>query len=163
MKSRTLLVSILMSTLAVLVHADTVAIAVRERSDAEDAPAIAAMVEQAAMDRFFQSGHIVFDLELDPDDEIFFYRAIAQAEIGGASTVVLINLELDAARSDTAAPGTLTVDYLDATSEEALGSFVILAADIERYREMGVNALAERMGDEAARAVIERSGGGDGW
>jgi hypothetical protein len=143
--------------------ADTIAIAVRERSDAEDAPVLAGFVEQAAMERLFQAGHIVFDLDIDPEDEVFAYRAIDGAETGGAASVIMIELELDLSRGDLQMPGSLIVEYVDALSEETLASFTVTADSIPRYRELTSDLLAEQMGDRAAALALETLGGDAGW
>ncbi len=158
-----LLLAVLQLGLAMPASAATIAIAVRERSEADEAPLLADLVEQAAMDRLFVSGHIVFDLDIDPDDEVFSFRAVDQAEFGGAATVLVIELLLDPDREDLQMPGRLIVEYIDVETEDALGSTTIRADQIPRYQDLPAGQLAERLGDEAARLALATLGGDSTW
>ena len=157
------LLLLLLSAGAHPVAADTIAIAVRERSDAEEAPLLAELVEQSAMDRLFLSGHIVFDLEINPDDEVFSFHAIDQAQVGGARTVLVIELELDLESGDLQMPGRIIVEYLDAETEERLGAATIDARTIPRHNELPPTLLAERLGDKAAEMALTTLGGESAW
>lgn len=138
---------------------ETVAVTVRQRSDHEQGPALAAQVEQGAMDHFFGAGHIVFDLDIDPHDEVYTYRAIDQALAGGAAFLVVLDLSFVTATGRELAPAAVEVAVVDVTSEEELASATLRAANLQNIAELMPQTIAARLGELAAGRALEAIAG----
>jgi hypothetical protein len=144
--------------------AETIAIAVRQRSERESAPGLAESVEQGAMELLFGSGHIVFDLDLDPEADLYLYRAISEALIGGASYLVLVDLEFRVSDERGLEPDRLRVTTVDAQTDERLGQESLSAGALEQYEELDAETIADRLGGQAAEVAIESiTGGNSEW
>lgn len=144
--------------------AETFAIAVRQQSELEAAPILSDLVEQGAMEYLFGSGHIVFDLDLDPADPVFAFRAIDAAENGGAAYVVLLELVFTNGGTRDTLPDRVEVIILSVQTEEELGNRTLHAEQLERYNEMTPDTVAVRLGAWAARIALESmEGGSSGW
>lgn len=139
---------------------ETIAVAVRQRSEHEQGPVLAARVEQGAMDRFFAEGHIVFDLDLDPEDEAYTYRAIDEALAGGAAFVVVLEARFVSVTRRELVPDTVEVAVLDVVTEEELARRVFRSADLENTAELTPETIADRLGGLAAGDALEAIGGG---
>jgi len=138
---------------------ETIAVSVRQRSEHEQSAALAARTEQGAMDRFFSAGHIVFDLDIDPLDEVYTYRAIDQARDGGASFVVVVELSFDAVSARELAPDAVHVAVVDARTEEELAQTAFRSEDLESIAELTPQTIADRLGGLAAESALETIAG----
>lgn len=141
--------------------AETIAVSVRQRAEQEAAPLLADFVEQGAMEYLFSEGHIVFDLVVDPDDEVYNFRAIDDALLGGARFVVVIDVSFQGDTAREFAPEHVIVRVLDADAEEQLLEEWLLASDLERGGELDAQTIADRLGALAARRALDAIGGGD--
>ena len=140
---------------------ETIAVSVRQRSEHEQGPLLAAQVEQGAMDHFFGAGHIVFDLDIDPNDEVYTYRAIDQALSGGAAYVVVLDMTFMTAAERELAPDTVDLAVLDVVSEDELARRAFSASDLERFAELTPQTIADRLGALAAGSALEAIAGGN--
>lgn len=140
---------------------ETIAVSVRQRTEHEQAPALAAQVEQGAMDYLFGAGHIVFDLDIDPNDEVYTYRAIDQALAGGAAFVVVLDLTFATAPEAELAPDAVEVAVLDVATEDELAHRSFRAADLESIAELTPQTIADRLGGLAAGGALEAIEGGN--
>lgn len=144
--------------------AETIAVSVRQRTDEEAGRLLADFVEQGAMDHLFGEGHIVFDLVIDPNDEVYNFRAIDDALLGGARFVVVIDVAFAGDTAREFAPEYVVVRVLDSDAEEQLLEERLPAGDLERAAELDPQTIAGRLGTLAARRALEALGGdGAGW
>ncbi len=144
--------------------AETIAVAVSYR-DAEDrAHALGLLVEQGAMEYLFQQGHIVFNVEVDREDDQYTYRAIDVAREGGAVYLFILDVEWDQVTTSGLIPHSLLTRVMGVIAEEEIGRHTLEAASFDRFGEMSAQKLAERIGGAAAEAALddmrERVGGG---
>jgi len=141
--------------------ADTIAVAVRSDSDAEDAGVLAALVEQGAMDHLFLNGNIVFDLEIDPTDEMFAFRAIDEGALGGARAVVLLDLALDAFEGWDTYPVGVEVRVFEVDGENERVRAAISADELQAETDATPETMAVLLGRRASAIALEAIGGGD--
>ncbi len=145
-------------------YGDTIAVVVRNRSDAERAPVLAELVEQGAMDYLFASGNIVFDLDIDPADEVFDYRAIDEATLGGANYVVVLDLVFTTIGERELYPAEVELRVLDVDSEEERIRTTILADDLQGETDLTSDTMAGLLGARASEIALEElSGGNPAW
>lgn len=140
---------------------ETIAVSVRQRSEHEQGPFLAAQVEQGAMDYLFAAGHIVFDLDIDPFEDVYTYRAIDQALAGGAAYVVVLDLSFVPVAERELAPEAVGIAVLDVTSEEELENDEIRAEQLENIDELQPQTIADRLGALAAGSAVEAIAGGN--
>lgn len=136
-------------------HAETIAVVVVDRDPPSASERTLSFVEQGAMERMFDLGHIVFNLGYDPDDEAMFVRAIYDAFDGGASYLVFLAVARGSLERLTARPVSVTVTVIDVRTERTLLETLVLATEIPRNTDMGVDLLAERLGDLGATVALE--------
>lgn len=145
------------------VWAETIAVAVSYRDAEGPAHALGLLVEQGTMEYLFQQGHIVFNVEVDREDD-YVYRAIDVAREGGASYLVYLDVAWDQAATRGLIPRSLRMRVIGVISEEEIGRRTLDAASFDRFGEMSAQTMAERMGGAAAEAALdgmrERVGGG---
>jgi hypothetical protein len=136
--------------------ADTVAIAVRPTGVVAESVEAAEFVEYGAMDTYFFSGHIVFDLTVDPTDELYSYRAVAEARLGGADYVVVFDVEFIAEPGRGVVPteGRYEIIRLDGTRDESTD--VVVVSTLPGSEDLDAAGLAEALGRELAAQAIER-------
>ncbi|MFW5742239.1 MAG: hypothetical protein ACOCW3_01605 [Spirochaetota bacterium] len=143
---------------------ETIAVAVRERSEHEQSAALAARTEQGAMDRFFSAGHIVFGLDIDPLDEVYTCRAIDRARDGGAGFVVVLELSSAGVSERELVPDAVGVAVVDARTEEELAQGAFRSEDLESIDELTPQTIADRLGVLAAERALETiAGDTDAW
>lgn len=140
--------------------ADTIAVAVRHHSEAERAPALADLVEEGAMDYLFAHGNIVFDLEIDPTDEVFDYRAIDAAGLGGATYVVVLELRFTTLGERGLYPAGVEVRLLEIAGEDELVRATIVADDLQGETDLNPETMADLLGARASAIVLEETAGG---
>ena len=159
---------ILFAVLLYPVSAETIAVAVAYH-DAEDrALVLGELVEQGAMEYLFQQGHIVFNIDVDPENDHYAYRAIDEAREGGASYLFIIDVAWDVAPARGLLPRRLLVRAIAVTSEEEITRSTLDAASFDRFAEMNARAMAERIGAAGAEAALDgmrrsAAGGGSTW
>ena len=143
--------------------AETIAIAARHTNDHEGADLLVALVEQGAMEYFFQAGHIVFNLPSDPDIPMTVERALDAARAGGASHIVMLDVTLEPHGPRSSTPRKAVVILLEVETGVELERRVFDAATLDRVRELSPQAIAERLGSAASEAVADRIGEGGSW
>jgi hypothetical protein len=143
--------------------AETIAIVTRHTNDHEGTLLLVALVEQGAMEFFFQAGHIVFNLPFDPDAPMTTDGALEAARDGGASHVVLLDLILEAHGHRGSRPRQAVVILLEVATGAELERVVLDAATLDRVRDPSAQAIAERLGSAASEAVAGKLGEGGSW
>lgn len=145
-------------------RAETIAVAVSYREAEGPAHALGLLVEQGAMEYLFQAGYIVFNVEVDPEDDVYAYHAVDVARDGGASYLVILEVGWDQVSTRGLLPRTLLMRVIGVASEEEIGRRTLDAASFDRSGEMSPQAMAERIGGAAAEAALdgmrEPAGGG---
>ncbi|MFP4114015.1 MAG: hypothetical protein ACOC2Y_03330 [Spirochaetota bacterium] len=146
------------------VAAETVSISVRQQAEQEEAPVLADFVEQGAMEHLFTTGHVVFDLEIDPADDLYLYRAIGDARTGGASYLVILELAFSATEERGLLPDRIDATMIDLADESVINEATLFADDLDRYAELDAETIAIRLGSLAAEmAAAGITGGEQGW
>ncbi len=136
-------------------HAETIAILVTDSDPPSASERVLSFVEQGAMERMFNQGHIVFNLGFDPEDEALFARAVDDAFDGGANFVVSIRVARGRGDGLAARPASVTVTVIDVRTESTVLETLVLATEIPQNSDMGVDRLSERLGDLGALAALE--------
>jgi len=139
--------------------AETIAVAVRNRSELDEAAVLAELVEQGVMDSLFAAGHIVFDLEIDPEDPAYDRRSTDAASIGGAAYVAVIELQFRTGGTHGTRPESAAVAVLDARTTERLSRATVSAGDLQTDSEMTADTLAGVLGERASLVVLEATRG----
>jgi len=140
--------------------ADTIAVAVRHHSEAERAPALANLVEEGAMEYLFANGNIIFDLEIDPTDEVFDYRAIDAAERGGAAYVIVLELAFTTVGERGLYPAEIEVRLLEIDGESERVRATVFADDLQGETDLTSETMADRLGARASAIALEEIAGG---
>jgi len=141
--------------------AETIAVAVRNRSELDEAGVLAELVEQGVMDSLFAAGHIVFDVEIDAADPAYDRRASDAATIGGAAYVAVVDLEFRTGGARGTRPESAAVSVLDARTTERLRHATVVAGDLWSDSEMTADTLAGVLGERASLVVLEQTRGGE--
>jgi hypothetical protein len=135
--------------------AETVAIGVRPDQSVESAGVLTDLVEQGAMDYMFGSGHIVFDLSVDPTNQFYAYLALDQSRRGGARVTVLMDVSFDTVHGKGLLTDAVEFSVLDALSEDVIFEGIVSARDIEDFDDLDPIAIAERVGGLVAHRASE--------
>ncbi|MFP4375915.1 MAG: hypothetical protein ACLFP4_02625 [Spirochaetales bacterium] len=151
---RYLILAFLLSLASVLV-AETVAVGVRPVENVEFSDRLSDLVEQGAMDYLFGSGHIVFDLSVDPSNQFYSYLALDQSRRGGAAVTILMDVNFDTVAGKGVIAESIELIVLDAISEEILHEGIVSSTVVEDYERLDAETLAERVGGIAARDAVD--------
>jgi len=140
--------------------AETMAIGVRQITPQEQAGQLIELIEQGAMEAMFQSGHIVFDLDIDPAAEFYSYIAMDQSVRGGAGYTVLLDVAFAVNGVKGLYPQRILLSVFDAENQLAVHTSELDARSVDDFPKIDSLALAEVIGGEAARVVSEALAGG---
>ncbi|MFO7781169.1 MAG: hypothetical protein R6W94_06025 [Spirochaetia bacterium] len=160
-RSSVLLILILSMAIISPVTAETIAISVRQQSDEDEAPVLAARAEQGAMELLFGAGHIVFDLDIEPNDDDYLSRAVESARAGGAWYVVILELTFETIGERGFEPDAASVTVVEIDAPHQMDETVIHAGELERDDEMSAVTIADRLGAQAAAFALDSIGGGE--
>ncbi len=143
--------------------AETIAIVALNTDERDGAAALVALVEQGAMEYLFQAGHIVFNLPSDVEAPVTVGRAVSEARAGGASFVVVLDVTLEQFGLRGLRPRQAVVTLVDVERGEERDRRVLEAETLDRFHELGPQAIAERLGTAASAAVAGLIGEGGSW
>lgn len=160
MKLRRYILALLLVGLAAGAPAVTLSVGVRQITEHEQAALMVELVEQGVMETMFQSGHIVFDLSVDPAAEFYTYLAMDQSRRGGAGYTVLFDVSFAVSERKGLYPEEIAILLLDADEEEQLFAGTVSSRSVDGFSELDARALAEAIGEAAAGLVVDHLTGG---
>lgn len=155
MHTKRYLILALVLLLAAAVTAETVAVGVRPVESVEFSDRLSELVEQGAMDYLFGSGHIVFDLSVDPSNQFYSYLSLDQSRRGGAAVTILMDVAFDTVVGKGVITESIELTVLDAVSEEILHEGFVSSAAVEDFDQLDAETIAERVGGIAARSAVD--------
>ena len=155
MQTKRYLILALILLLASALVAETVAVGVRPVESIEFSDRLAELVEQGAMDYLFGSGHIVFDLSVDPSNQFYSYLSLDQSRRGGAAVTILMDVTFGTVVGKGVIADSIQMTVLDAVSEEILHEGLIASTAVEDFDQLDAETIAERVGGIAARNAVD--------
>ena len=161
------LIALLLIISATVVGAETLAVAVRLEWAPEEEPATAELlsdVEEGAMDALFARGHIVFDIDEPDTSEDSWYRAIATARSGGATSLIVVDVRFHLVPVRGVLPQLARVAVVDLERAASRPLGEVAADELPGAQRQTAEALSLSVGREAAvRALAEILEGPTTW